>query len=240
MYLNVENGRFLYNCNCSCIPLTWIKSRKHYKLVIRTGRPWTFNANLQGFVGPMGLLCFFSWILSYCQPPKMTQMREILICITKDWKLQNFDHSTQILNSTHVACLRAKTVLQWRIKLESFQFFQPVFYQNFSFSFKKRRSSKYSFHQFWSTKQKQRRPHWFENSFYNQSGIRCFCFVLQDQIIINHFCFENFNQSEKRFDFLIGWIRLSNQNCEIQFSILLVIGWKFYNTIIYYLMCKRN
>jgi hypothetical protein len=21
MYLNVENGRFLYNCNCSCIPL---------------------------------------------------------------------------------------------------------------------------------------------------------------------------------------------------------------------------
>ncbi len=21
MYLNVENGRFLYNCTCSCIPL---------------------------------------------------------------------------------------------------------------------------------------------------------------------------------------------------------------------------
>jgi hypothetical protein len=25
MYLNVENGRFLYNCNCTCIPLNFDK-----------------------------------------------------------------------------------------------------------------------------------------------------------------------------------------------------------------------
>ncbi len=28
MYLNVDNGRFLYNCNCSCIPLALFSSLK--------------------------------------------------------------------------------------------------------------------------------------------------------------------------------------------------------------------
>jgi hypothetical protein len=29
MYLNVENGRFLYNCNCSCIPLEYMERKFH-------------------------------------------------------------------------------------------------------------------------------------------------------------------------------------------------------------------
>jgi hypothetical protein len=38
MYLNVENGRFLYNCTCSCIPLTFYAGKSDFSLHLYKGK----------------------------------------------------------------------------------------------------------------------------------------------------------------------------------------------------------
>jgi hypothetical protein len=49
MYLNVENGRFLYNCTCSCIPLNWKYFRKEtHESPLFTIQWWKLNWGLDG------------------------------------------------------------------------------------------------------------------------------------------------------------------------------------------------